>query len=118
MILLWCLCGTLAAFCIGRYNQSNKLFWALFTSFVLGIAGVSVYNKYTENQSEVQSTTQVYPTQESSVNGSNVAPYTEPAMCASMPAPAGKVSTPEYETASLVRTLCDITPQFPPPRKT
>ena len=45
MILAWVICGLILAGVIARINQSNKLFWILFTSFMVGIAGSSIYNK-------------------------------------------------------------------------
>lgn len=48
MILLEVLAGAIAAGLIARYNESNKLFWILFMSFVIGIAGQSVIRIATE----------------------------------------------------------------------
>lgn len=45
MILAWVFVGLMIAGVIARINQSNKLFWILFTSFMVGIAGSSIYNK-------------------------------------------------------------------------
>ena len=36
------LLGLLIIFGIARYNESNKLFWALFVSFVLSFAGTKI----------------------------------------------------------------------------
>ena len=117
MILLWCLCGFTAAFCIGRYNQSNKLFWALFTSFVIGIAGAAVYNKDThQNQSEVR-TIQVYPTQDDSATKTlNVTFDAEHAMCNTVPALASQDLTPEY-SSNITELEWTKQPILPPPRK-
>lgn len=52
MILLWALFGLLTAMAIGRIEKSNKLFWILFTSFMVGIAGGHLYMKYKEAKSE------------------------------------------------------------------
>ena len=104
MILLWCLLATAIAFGIARYHQSNKLFWSLFTSFVIGIAGAAVYNKIvTSEQSEIRST-QVLPTQVTSTANGNVtivaedAKYQESAL-------VSQVETPEYEGSEAIRTL-------------
>ena len=51
MILIYFVLGFLLALGIARYNQSNKLFWTLFMSFVLGIAGGSIYQKLTTSMS-------------------------------------------------------------------
>lgn len=52
MILLWLTLAVLLAGLIARYNQSNKLFWILFTSFVVGIAGGALYLKGTSHGKE------------------------------------------------------------------
>lgn len=115
MTLLYCLCGFAAALGIGRYNQSNKLFWALFTSFVLGIAGGAVYNKMQQTQSKVR-TTQVCPTQESSVSNTiSVTLNADLAVCTNLPAPVGKDFIPEYNPNVLVEQWVKL-PIIPPPR--
>lgn len=64
MILLWMLLGIAIAFCIGRYNESNKLFWILFTSFMVGIAAGTAYLKLnSDKQNSKTMLTQVCPTQ-------------------------------------------------------
>ena len=52
MILAWVFVGLLLALAIARINQSNKVFWILFTSFMVGIAGSSIYNKCRATQCE------------------------------------------------------------------
>lgn len=117
MILLWCLLGITLAFGIGRYHQSNKLFWALFTSFVIGIAGASVYNKIVAgDQSEVRSETQVYPTQDHSTTVTYfVRPEAEEALCQE-PAPVGQELTPGYERSNKLASLWVGDAPCPPPR--
>lgn len=61
MVLLWVFVGLILAWFIARINQSNKLFWILFTSFMVGIAGGSVYHKVTEAQRKT-SASDVYHT--------------------------------------------------------
>lgn len=56
MILIYFVLGFLLALGIARYNQSNKLFWTLFMSFVLGIAGGSIYQKLTTSEDEKEET--------------------------------------------------------------
>ena len=56
MILTYFVLGLLLAFGIARYNQSNKLFWTLFMSFILGIAGGSIYQKLTSSEDEKEET--------------------------------------------------------------
>lgn len=115
MTLLYCLCGFFAALGIGRYNQSNKLFWALFTSFVLGIAGGAVYNKVQHHESEVR-TTQVCPTQESSAPTIvDVTLCADLAVCTNLPAPVGKDYIPEYCPNKVVDEWVK-SPILPPPR--
>lgn len=63
-ILLWIVVAFLLALAIARYNESNKTFWILFISLLIGIAGGSVYAKLTQNnQSEPNSYEGVSPTQ-------------------------------------------------------
>lgn len=64
MILLMFLLGIALIFSISRYNESNKLFWTLFTAFVLGFTGAKVYNDLTsENKQSKVELKQVQPTQ-------------------------------------------------------
>lgn len=55
MVLLWVIGGLTTAAAIARMNKSNKLFWILFTSFMVGIAGGSLYNKCKDTQCETSS---------------------------------------------------------------
>lgn len=62
--LFWCMSAIAIAILLSRYHQSNKLFWILFTSFLLGIAGVSVYGVMSKGSSnDKDKLTQVCPTQ-------------------------------------------------------
>ena len=116
MILLWCLCGFTTAFCIGRYNQSNKLFWTLFTSFVLGIAGASVYNKYTQTTKEEIRTTQVCPTQDcTATNTVLVTIDAGIAVCNYLSAPVGQGILPEC-SSKMHGSVGASSPAEPPPR--
>lgn len=64
MILLWFILGMLLIFAIARYNESNKLFWTLLFSFVMGFAGTKMitsnHHGYEQGNDDL---TQVYPTQ-------------------------------------------------------
>lgn len=60
MILAWVFVGLFTAFIIARIEQSSKLFWILFTSFMVGIAGSSVYNKYRAAQCKTESSSYCY----------------------------------------------------------
>lgn len=60
---LWVIVAFIVSVLVARYNQSNKLFWQLFTAFIVGIAGTHIYNKVTTNdESYVDSV--VAPSQE------------------------------------------------------
>ena len=61
MVLTWLTVGLAIAVVIARINQSNKLFWAAFTSLMLGIAVGSLINRV--DQDEENLVTQVCPTQ-------------------------------------------------------
>lgn len=66
MILLWFVLGLLLIFGIARYNESNKLFWILLFSYVIGFAGAKmVIDVHQSNKQSNVSLTQVYPTQAS-----------------------------------------------------
>lgn len=56
--------GFILAWLIARWNESNKLFWILFTSFVVGIAGGSVYAKIAKPSDDDESCAIVTPTSE------------------------------------------------------
>lgn len=62
--ILLLMLGFVLAGLIARYNESNKLFWILFTSYVVGIAGGSMYSKYVHHDDNDESTTIVTPTPE------------------------------------------------------
>lgn len=50
MVLLWFLLGILAIFLISRYNESNKIFWVLFVSFIGGFTAMSMISKTTHTK--------------------------------------------------------------------
>lgn len=68
MTFLWCILALSLALVIARYNQSNKLFWILFISFLGGIASAAIYDKVTTcqdgNQSKQKVTITACPTQD------------------------------------------------------
>lgn len=115
MILFWCLLGIALAIGIARYNQSNKLFWILFTSFVIGIAGASVYNKIVTPNNQTEST-QVYPTQEYSGSNSLVTIEPEYNMCAITPNLVSQDYTPEHNGLNLIVEDVHLAVQTPPPQ--
>lgn len=73
MILLWFVLGILLAFGIARYNESNKLFWQLAVSFILGYAAtVMVTRTINGSERSSENLVQVCPTQMPTVvSGSN-----------------------------------------------
>lgn len=64
MILLWFVFGILLAFGIARYNESNKLFWQLAVSLILGYAAtVMVIRTIGGSERSSENLVQVCPTQ-------------------------------------------------------
>lgn len=77
MDLLWFFLGILIILCIGRYNESNKLFWVLLVSFVGSFAIATVVVKSSHNSKETkQRVTQVCPTQAPN-NASGIIPLAD-----------------------------------------
>lgn len=77
MDLLWFFLGILIILCIGRYNESNKLFWVLLVSFVGSFAVATVVVKSSHNSKETkQRVTQVCPTQAPN-NASGIIPLAD-----------------------------------------
>lgn len=54
--------GVLVIWAIAKYNESNKLFWALYTCFTLGYAACTMVVKSAKQDNSVSM--QVSPTQE------------------------------------------------------
>ena len=64
MTTLWFLLGVALIFIIARYNESNKLFWILFLSFIMGFAGAKMLLDSTSSDEQSNGNlTQVCPTQ-------------------------------------------------------
>lgn len=64
MTLIVFLLGILIILGIARYNESNKLFWILFVSYVLGFTGVKLaLDAFGEKEQSTVSLNQAYPTQ-------------------------------------------------------
>ena len=77
MDLLWFFLGILIILCIGRYNESNKLFWVLLVSFVGSFAVATVVVKSSHSSKETkQRVTQVCPTQAPN-NASGIIPLAD-----------------------------------------
>lgn len=113
MILVWFIVGLVLAIFIARINNSNKLFWAAFTSFTLGIAAASIIN--TVNQEEEEVPTQVCPTQ-AVVDAPNYYSFladVPPTTLSLVPNPVSQDSTPDnsgepnFPKESIKDTLTD-----------
>ena len=77
MDLLWFFLGILIILCIGRYNESNKLFWVLLVSFVGSFAVATVVVKSSHSSKKTkQRVTQVCPTQAPN-NASGIIPLAD-----------------------------------------
>lgn len=64
MTLFVYLLGLLLILGIARYNESNKLFWILFTTFTLGFAGTKMlYDTFKDKKQDGVNLNQAYPTQ-------------------------------------------------------
>lgn len=113
-ILLWVIVGILTALGIARINQSNKLFWILFTSFMVGIAGSSLYVKLNEPSEDV--TTQVYSTQVSNgtLDTSLLASDIPTTPSCYMPNPVGQ-STPDSSSYNFTTSKGYVSLRTQPP---
>lgn len=64
MTVLWFILGILIIFAIARYNESNKLFWALLLAYTLGFAVTKmVYDSHNGEEQSDKNLTQVCSTQ-------------------------------------------------------
>lgn len=101
MALFWFLIGLAIIVCIGRYNESNKLFWTLLLSFVGSFTVASVAVSVLHNDKSKESMNQVCPMQGSvstSSNG-NIAYLADELTNTKATAKlAGKDNTPEHNT--------------------
>lgn len=115
MILLLVTLGVLIAIIIARYNESNKLFWTLFTSFMVGIAGGHTYSQCnkTVSTSKKEICQHVSPTQHSSATA-NVTPAAEPATSTTVPAPVSKDTTHATTTKSSSESKVCVDTTTPP----
>lgn len=120
MILLWLTLSVLLAGLIARYNESNKLFWILFTSFVIGIAGGHVYQKFTSATSHSKE----YCIQASPIQGAPFSVATANVttengllpMCTTVPDPVSQDSMSDSTiTITPAVSKCCVKAQTPPP---
>lgn len=84
MVLLWVFVGLIIAWAIARINQSNKLFWILFTSFMVGIAGGSLYHKYYDAQCKTSSSSYCHTLMTYNSTSSNSQVTSTENMCSDM----------------------------------
>lgn len=113
MILLLLILGVALIYGIARYNESNKLFWILFTCFVLGIAGGSVYQKIRLKQDKKNTTMVVNPTQ-----GYNTASFYVTDVVESTDYSSKLVSKeiqPNYGNVKSCLSKCCVEPRTQPP---
>lgn len=119
MILFWFILGFIVAVAIARINansnNSNKLFWTLFISFLLGIVGGTFAAKLigSKNKTDLD---QVHPTQviynvEQAIALGDI---TFESASVHMPEPVSQGTTPEpIEEALIGGVIIDI-PENPP----
>lgn len=111
MTLLMFILGIAIILGIARYNESNKLFWILFTTFTLGFAGTkAIIDSFGGKEQSEKSLNQAYPTQ-----GLDLASDTCMCFLADEPMktnvkvtsnPVGQASTPDYVEKLI--TLSDV----------
>lgn len=100
MALFWFLLGVVIIFGIGRYNESNKLFWVLLLSFVCSFTVASVVLKTTHEERK-ESVVQMNPIQGVPYSSEFTPLADEITVCAiedSISAPVGQDSTSECNT--------------------
>ena len=104
----------LVAILFARYNESNKLFWTLFVSLTLGIAGVKVlYDTCGHKEQSEQSLDQAYPTQALPVAKDTCLCFFDnigSALVKETSKPVSKALTPEYiEQLSTLSNVSGVT---------
>lgn len=76
MTVLWFILGIILILGIARYNESNKLFWTLLFSFVMGFAGTKmIVDNYHSDEQSNGNLTQVYSTHVPAVTLSAITHY-------------------------------------------
>lgn len=119
MILLWLTLSVLLAALIARYNESNKLFWILFTSFVVGVAGGHLYMKATSTGHSKECCVKVLPMQGTPMSVANAIVTTDNGVLStstSVPEPASKdLSNKHVPTDTTTVSKCCAETHTPPP---
>lgn len=61
--IIFLILAIIIAACIARYAESNRLFWTLFVSLMMGMAGWTLYQKLSSDNDKYCKLVQVDPTQ-------------------------------------------------------
>jgi len=75
MALFWFFIGIVIILCIGRYNESNKLFWVLLVSFIGSFTAASIVVSVLRDNQDKESKNQVCPMQGLTNTSSNNIAY-------------------------------------------
>lgn len=97
--------GCVLAGTIARINQSNKLFWILFTSFVVGIAGGSLYAKYNNVDNKKKEVVVSVPTHDSCATVMAI-PSVTPVVFDSIDTMSDHVSQDTTDTVTTPSSVC------------
>ena len=100
MTLFVYLLGILIILGIARFNESNKLFWILFTTYTLGFAGTKMLQGvFSDKKQNEVSLNQAYPTQGLPAMDNALVCIVDnisDATLETMSNPVGQANTPDY----------------------
>jgi hypothetical protein len=105
MVVLLFILGTLLALGFGRYNESNKLFWALFLSMTVGFAGATMLMGNSSNEQDDETHMQVCHMQAPAVASDIPCLLADAALEVNFDEsldPAGQVNTPAQRECNVV----------------
>lgn len=109
MVVLLFILGTVLALGFARYNESNKLFWALFLSMTVGFAGATMLTGSSNKQDDEKTHMQVCPMQAPTVASDIPCLLADAALEVNIDEsldPAGQVNAPaESESKSVYSTI-------------
>jgi hypothetical protein len=110
MVVLLFILGTILALGFARYNESNKLFWALFLSMTVGFAGATMLTSNGNNKQDDEKThMQVCPMQAPTVASDVPCLLADAALEVNIDEsldPAGQVNAPaQRESKSVYSTI-------------
>lgn len=112
MTLALFLLGIVIITVIARYNESNKLFWALLTAFTISFCAGKLFIDNSKEKSEVK-LTQAYPMQGLTVMSEAIvlplADIMTAATTKETSKPAGQANTPALCEFSITRSVCGVT---------